>query len=209
MVFEYSRGMMNTDLKPIILEAAARLFARYGFKKTSMDEIAQGAHISKATIYQHFSGKEEVFAVTVRQESEALVQALMQAINSAETHEDKIRAFIKARMSLVAEKGQLHQMSNEVLHETMPLVEEARQAFFNREVRLFQLVLEKGKEAGRFHLDRPRQVALVLLSALKGLDVLLLSSKDTSDIREGVDTTVELFIRGLVTGNGDHQRGSS
>jgi AcrR family transcriptional regulator len=188
---------MDRNIKPAILQVAARLFARYGFKKTSMDEIAQGARVSKATIYQHFSSKEEVLAVAVRQESEALVQALIQAVNSAESHEDKLRAFVKVRLSLIAEKRDLHQMSDEVLHETMPLVEEARQAYFKREVRLLQLVLEKGRDAGCFHLDRPREVALVLLSALRGLDAVLLSKQDTSELREGLDAAVELVIRGL------------
>jgi AcrR family transcriptional regulator len=190
---------MNQNVKSTILRAASRLFARYGFKKTSMDEIAQRARVSKATIYQHFSGKEEIFAVAVREKSEELVQSLIQAINSAETHEDKIRGFVAARISLIEEQRKLRRMSDEVLRENLPLVDEARQAFFNREVRLFQLVLEKGQEAGQFHLERPRQVALLFLSALRGLEVLLLGDQDTTEIQEGIDESLGLWIRGLLT----------
>lgn len=41
-----------------ILEAAGRLFNRYGFRKTSLDDIARECRISKKTIYQYFDGKD-------------------------------------------------------------------------------------------------------------------------------------------------------
>ncbi|MCK4595039.1 TetR/AcrR family transcriptional regulator [bacterium] len=43
-----------------ILEAAGRLFHRYGFRRTSLDDIARECRISKKTIYQHFEGKDEL-----------------------------------------------------------------------------------------------------------------------------------------------------
>jgi len=44
-----------------IAEAALRLFARYGYKRTSMDDIAREAGLARATLYLHFKGKDEVF----------------------------------------------------------------------------------------------------------------------------------------------------
>lgn len=44
-----------------IADAALRCFARYGFKRSSMDDIAREAGLAKATIYLHFKGKDDVF----------------------------------------------------------------------------------------------------------------------------------------------------
>ncbi|WNJ89756.1 helix-turn-helix domain-containing protein [Bosea sp. 685] len=44
-----------------IADAALRRFARYGFKRTSMDDIAKEAGLAKATLYLHFKGKDDVF----------------------------------------------------------------------------------------------------------------------------------------------------
>lgn len=44
-----------------IADAAMRLFARYGYKRSSMDDIAREAGLSKATLYLHFKGKDDVF----------------------------------------------------------------------------------------------------------------------------------------------------
>lgn len=48
-----------------IADAALRRFARYGFKRSSMDDIAREAGLAKATIYLHFKGKEDVFRAMV------------------------------------------------------------------------------------------------------------------------------------------------
>ena len=44
-----------------VAEAALRRFARYGFKRSSMDDVAKEAGLAKATLYLHFKGKDDVF----------------------------------------------------------------------------------------------------------------------------------------------------
>ncbi|WP_158045042.1 TetR/AcrR family transcriptional regulator [Skermanella pratensis] len=51
-----------------IMAAAKTLFTSQGFGATSMDAIARMANVSKATLYAHFSGKEELFAAIVSHE---------------------------------------------------------------------------------------------------------------------------------------------
>jgi len=54
-----------------IIAAAKELFTSQGFGATSMDAIARTANVSKATLYAHFSGKEELFAAMVSGECRA------------------------------------------------------------------------------------------------------------------------------------------
>jgi TetR/AcrR family transcriptional regulator of autoinduction and epiphytic fitness len=57
-----------TDRKrQAILKAAAEQFRAHGFEATSVDKIAAAAGVSKRTIYNHFPGKEELFAETLVQ----------------------------------------------------------------------------------------------------------------------------------------------
>src|SRR5258707_8336224 len=44
-----------------LLEAAVGVFARYGFRKTSMDEVARAAGVSRQGLYLQFANKEELF----------------------------------------------------------------------------------------------------------------------------------------------------
>src|SRR5262245_33864929 len=53
-----------------ILAAAKQSFLAAGFGAVSMDTIAREAGVSKATVYAHFSGKEELFGAVVGRECE-------------------------------------------------------------------------------------------------------------------------------------------
>jgi AcrR family transcriptional regulator len=48
-----------------LLDAALGVFARYGFRKTSMDEVARAAQLSRQGLYLHFATKEELFRATL------------------------------------------------------------------------------------------------------------------------------------------------
>ncbi len=48
-----------------IADAALRRFGRYGFKRSSMEDIAREAGLAKATIYLHFKGKDDVFRAMI------------------------------------------------------------------------------------------------------------------------------------------------
>ncbi|MBK6687863.1 MAG: TetR/AcrR family transcriptional regulator [Deltaproteobacteria bacterium] len=59
---------MSKDPDPrqsAILEAAFGVFLHYGFRKTSMEEVARAAEISRQGLYLHFATKEELFRATV------------------------------------------------------------------------------------------------------------------------------------------------
>jgi AcrR family transcriptional regulator len=48
-----------------VLETALTVFTRYGFRKTSIEDIAKAAGISRQGIYFHFRNKDEIFRVLV------------------------------------------------------------------------------------------------------------------------------------------------
>jgi TetR/AcrR family transcriptional regulator of autoinduction and epiphytic fitness len=63
-----------------LLDAAVGVFARFGFRKTSMDEVAKAAGISRQGLYLQFSNKEELFRraleYSLRQQYTAAAEAL-------------------------------------------------------------------------------------------------------------------------------------
>jgi len=67
-----------------IIEAAMGVFLRYGFKKTSMDDLAQAAGISRQGLYLHFPTKESLFKAMVAQ----MVETLRSAARGALAQED-------------------------------------------------------------------------------------------------------------------------
>lgn len=64
---------MDTDKKTRILDAAISLFARHGFKKTSIDDVASGAQVGKGTVYLVAKSKADLFYQAVHQELRAWI----------------------------------------------------------------------------------------------------------------------------------------
>ncbi len=86
---------MSTDTPPrkrltaaqrrtAILEAAQAVFADRGFHAASIDDIARGAGISKALIYEHFESKQELYASLLDQEANELFSRLATAVAQVE-----------------------------------------------------------------------------------------------------------------------------
>ncbi len=57
----------NPELHTRILKTATELFPQYGVRSVSMDEVAQGAGISKRTLYEHFTDKEELLVACMKE----------------------------------------------------------------------------------------------------------------------------------------------
>jgi TetR/AcrR family transcriptional regulator, regulator of autoinduction and epiphytic fitness len=67
-----------------LLEAALDVFARFGFRKTSMDEVARAAQVSRQGLYLHFPTKEDLFRATVHHLLESALQQASAALENAE-----------------------------------------------------------------------------------------------------------------------------
>ena len=72
--------MTASQRRAQLLDVSRRLFAEKGFDGTSVEEIAARAEVSKPVVYEHFGGKEGIYAVVVDREIQALTQALIGAL---------------------------------------------------------------------------------------------------------------------------------
>ncbi|GCD21689.1 TetR/AcrR family transcriptional regulator [Cellulomonas algicola] len=72
--------MTGTERRAQLLDVSRRLFAEKGFDGTSIEEIASRAEVSKPVVYEHFGGKEGIYAVVVDREITALTGALTGAL---------------------------------------------------------------------------------------------------------------------------------
>ncbi|MDM7855562.1 TetR/AcrR family transcriptional regulator [Cellulomonas alba] len=72
--------MTGVQRRAQLLDVSRRLFAEKGFEGTSIEEIAARAEVSKPVVYEHFGGKEGIYAVVVDREIQALTGALSGAL---------------------------------------------------------------------------------------------------------------------------------
>ena len=77
---EPRKRMTAAERREQLLDVARGAFAEKGFDAVSVEEIAQRAGVTKPVVYEHFGGKEGIYAVIVDREVSALLGALSQAL---------------------------------------------------------------------------------------------------------------------------------
>src|SRR6266699_985100 len=92
--------MTGTERREQLLGIGRKLFAERGFEGTSIEEIAAQAGVSKPVVYEHFGGKEGLYAVVVDREVErflTLATRLLQGEDTMEKFEVAAGDVLKAR----------------------------------------------------------------------------------------------------------------
>ncbi|MDU0348257.1 TetR/AcrR family transcriptional regulator [Actinomyces sp. MRS3W] len=75
--------MSATERREQLIVVARALFAKKGFEATSIEEIANRAKVSKPVVYEHFGGKEGLYAVIVDRELTAISTTITEALKSS------------------------------------------------------------------------------------------------------------------------------
>ena len=83
-----------------ILNTATQLFIQKGSEKTSMQDIAQTAGISKGAIYHHFKSKDEIVLAVIRSRQELMEEEMKQWFKATEnlTGREQLQAILKSNL---------------------------------------------------------------------------------------------------------------
>jgi AcrR family transcriptional regulator len=110
---------MGSDTKTEILAAAANCFARFGYDKTTLDDIGRMVGVNKASLYYYFENKEAIFAEVIAEESQRYHEAIKQKVAAVSGCRRKIRTWIEEGFRYGRENS-LHRLSTEALTQLRP-----------------------------------------------------------------------------------------
>ena len=194
--------VVKTDHKDAILDAAERLLGLYGYKKTTVDEIAQEAGIGKGTIYLHFHGKEEIAVSWIDRVNQRVRARLEEIAESSDSPSERIRQMLIVRVMVRLDYARNHDKSlDDLLAAIRPLLLACRVRWHEAEAEILARVLEEGSERGVFALDDALAVARTLLLATNSLLPYSLSARQLGE-REEIEKTAgrmaELLLNGLL-----------
>jgi len=93
--------VQSGDKAGLILDAALGLFREHGYRRTSMEDIANAAHVAKGTLYIYFKSKEELFEGLARRLSAQIGEDVKAALARDLPFEDKVLAVLDAKLGFV------------------------------------------------------------------------------------------------------------
>lgn len=96
--------MAEKTKKECVLEAAVKAFARFGFKKASIDEIAKDARVAKGTVYLCCQSKEDLFYQAVHREVRGWVAEISRLIDPRKRADELLLEIGQASLELMGRR---------------------------------------------------------------------------------------------------------
>lgn len=189
---------MKNSKAELIVDVAQRLFAKYGFKKTTIDEIAHSAHIAKGSIYYYFGSKEDIFRAVLDKENRLWSQKVREVINRASTPQEKLRAYLVTRMKYLSKLTNFYSALREEYLEHYAFIENIRKRYFREEIEIVKAILEEGVKKGIFKVEELGLMAFVIVAALKGLEYPWTMEIPMPDIEKSIDFLLKMSFNGLL-----------
>lgn len=183
--------------KEQIVESARHTFRRYGFKKTTMDEIALGVNKGKSSMYYYFSSKDQVFQAVVEKEAGLLRAELMKVINSEISPSRKIEEYIKVRMIKFKEMVNFYDAIKNELLSHLDFINQIRKKYDEDEIELVDSMLRDGVSKLEFSVDNTQLAATAIVTAMKGLEIPLLWSDGIDNLDTRIQNVLHLLFYGI------------
>jgi AcrR family transcriptional regulator len=192
---------VQENIRDIILDAADRLLARYGYRKMTMEDLAQEVGIGKGTIYLHFRSKEEIVLSHVDRIVERVLEPLHAIAESDAAPATKIREMLVTRVMFRFDSVQHYTESiSEVLRDLRSALLERRERYFALEAEAIAGVLKEGQRARVFRRRDPEETARALVTATNALLPFSLSTRELGkrkDVEQAVQRIADLLLNGL------------
>ncbi|MDG0793154.1 TetR/AcrR family transcriptional regulator [Cohnella ginsengisoli] len=181
----------NTDSRDLLLSTASALFMEFGYEPVSLNQIAERAGVTKASIYYYFSGKSELFAASVTEMMGRIRGFTRQILEQEGTLRERLIRVATVKMA------NTHVEFESMMREAIAsLSEEQRRGIREAEHRIHEVLAACFADAAARGEMRGGEDPLLLAHAFSSL--LMVAGRDTDgERREDLPVRiVDLFWQG-------------
>ncbi len=89
------------DRRDRLIEAAARLFRKQGYERTSVRQLAEAVGILSGSVFNHFDSKEDILLAVMSTTITTMIERLSQAANSTSSTRQRLLALIRTELDLL------------------------------------------------------------------------------------------------------------
>ncbi|GAB3168452.1 TetR/AcrR family transcriptional regulator [Telluribacter humicola] len=187
------------EKRNVILNGALEVFTRYGYDKTTLDDIGKVVGLNKASLYYYYKNKEEIFLATVLRESQREIALLQEKVKDIEDVSEKIITYFIERLQYYRQVLGLMSLSTESLRSLQPVFDNLYREMQQKEVSYIAGCLatlvqgDSHKAAG---------MLFAMADALKHKAVLesgavLSAGADFSEVEQHLRYLIGLHLKGL------------
>jgi AcrR family transcriptional regulator len=188
--------------KDHILDIAKQRFDRFGFKKTTVDEISKDAGISKKTLYENFKSKEDIFVSLFIKEALTARKVILDKLGNIEDSLEKIGQFMLVSRDYFREEPFMVKVLQDENGLYAPFLKNKYRIFVEEGIlNIFSNILRQGIEKGEFRHLNTHTVSYIIFKLFQAFTYAKTMppqdglTNDQSDLDEMVSFISEAIIR--------------
>ncbi len=181
-----------------ILKIAREIFSKYGYKKTTLDDIANAVRKGKSSLYYYFESKEDLFQAVIIKEAEILAHELEIVINRNTDPVDKLRDYILTKLSTFRSLANFyHALENDIT--AIEFIDEVKLRYEQDEIKMIKRILIEGVRKNEFEIYDFNLVAIGITTAIKGLEMPLSAGNyGNVNLERSVDIILKILCYGIM-----------
>jgi len=187
--------MSNT--KKMLIEVARELFALYGKKEVTMNDIAEASKKGRRTLYTYFNNKEEIYKAVIDRELETVLDQLNKVSLDNKEPDVKLKNHILTHLDaikdVVTRNGSLRADFFHDIYE----VERTRRKIDLKEIAILKKILTEGVEKKVFKRMDLDLSSLIIFYAIKGLEVPYIRQNISESFENNKNSIVEFVFQGI------------
>ncbi len=181
-----------------ILKIAREIFSKYGFKKTTLDDIANAVRKGKSSLYYYFKSKEDLFQAVIMKEVDILAYELEIVINRNTDPVDKLRDYILTKLATFRNLANFyHAIENDIT--AVGFIDEVKRKYEQDEIRMIKRILIEGVRKSEFEIYDFNLAAIGITTAIKGLEMPLTAGYyGDVNLERSVDIILKIICYGIM-----------
>jgi len=190
--------VVKEEIREQIIESARQIFSKYGFRKTTMDEVARSVNKGKSSIYYYFTSKEEIYKAVIEKEAIILRDEIHNALSDVNDPVEKVKVYVTVRMkTFIAMVNFYEAVKNEFLTH-LDFINKIREKYDNDEMLLVEGFLKEGVLQNKFNIDNTEFAAIAIVTALKGLEIPLFKYNNQINLDDRMNHLLNILFFGIV-----------
>ena len=186
----------DEEIKAEIVDGACKLIVRYGYKKTSMEDIAKSARKGKSTLYYYYKSKDEILIAVISRETLKMRNNIVSTIETCSTASEKLQKLFETILAEVKKMSALFYILIDDIYYDDEIKLIMRTKYNQSNIDIISKILNYGIENNEFSKitkDKVLDVAR-LIDKLTGL---LISDEIRENWESSLLLLMEMFISSI------------
>jgi AcrR family transcriptional regulator len=189
-----------------IMEQAEKIFSARGFHDVTMAEIANASGFSIGSLYQFFTGKENLYTTMISEKMDLMYGQIREEVRGTEEIADKISMLIGAHFQFVENNADLCRLllrgENASVSEIMASLQKKMMDDYLHHLTFIEDLLDAGTKTGFLRPLPPQAMARALFGLIRSTSIDWMFLPTDSSLSSKKDFVLDIFLKGVQQNEG-------